>query len=153
MQRAKARARETTRARASNGAARLAAAPVAAATLGLTSPAGARGSIQADAVTVYTMSPGRIGALMAGVVGLSAVVIGGLALARSARGTGDARRGALVALVLGPSALLGGALVVATAGGGIGTGNGLGGGIVALLVGVIGTVLGGLARIRSRRLS
>lgn len=144
--------RETTRARASNRAARLAAAPVVAATLGLTSPAGARASIQ-DAVTVYTMSPGRIGALMAVVVGLSAVVIGGLALARSARGTSHARRGALAALVLGPSALLGGALVVATAGGGIGTGNGLGGGIVALLVGVIGTVLGGLARIRSRRLS
>jgi hypothetical protein len=126
-------------------------AAVVAGTIGLTAPAVARASIQADPVTVYTMSPGRIGAVMAGVVALSAVVIGGLALARSARRAGSARRGAVAALVLGPIALLGGALVVATAGGGIGTGNGLGGGILAMLVGFIGTVLGGLARVRSRR--
>jgi hypothetical protein len=119
----------------------------------VTAPAAARASIQADAVTVYTMSPGRIGALMAGVVGLSAVVIGGLALARSARrvGTGDARRGAVSALVLGPIAWVVGALVVASADGGIGTGNGLGGGVVAMLVGLVGMFLGVLALARSRR--
>jgi hypothetical protein len=48
------------------------------------------------------MSPGRIGAIVAAVVALIGVVLGGLALARSAGriGTGNGRRGAIVALVL-----------------------------------------------------
>ena len=97
------------------------------------------------AVSVYTMSPGRIGAAVAAVVGLIGAVIGGLALARAGR------RGAFVALVLGPIALVIGGLVVATADGGIGTGNGLGGGIVAMIVGLIDMTLGWLALTRSRR--
>jgi Family of unknown function (DUF6223) len=40
---------------------------------------------------------------------------------------------------------------VATADGGIGTGNGLGGGIVAMMVGLNGMALGMLALTRSRR--
>src|SRR6266498_3718365 len=48
----------------------------------------------------------------------------------------------------GPQA---GGLVVATSPGGIGTGNGLGGAIVAMVVELIGMVLGGLALARSRR--
>lgn len=44
-----------------------------------------------------------------------------------------------------------GGLVAATADGGLGTGNGLGGAYVALLVGLVGTALGGLALARSRR--
>ena len=40
---------------------------------------------------------------------------------------------------------------MATSPGGIGTGNGLGGAIVAMVVGLIGMVLGGLALARSRR--
>jgi hypothetical protein len=42
-------------------------------------------------------------------------------------------------------------VVVATAEGGLGTGNGLGGAVVALVVGLIGIVLGGLALSRLRR--
>lgn len=103
--------------------------------------------------SVYTITPGRIAASTAAVVGLIGAVIGGLALARSARrvGTGTGRRGAVVALVLGPIGLVIGGLVVATADGGLGTGNGLGGGIVAMMVGLIGMALGGLALARSRR--
>jgi hypothetical protein len=41
--------------------------------------------------------------------------------------------------------------VVATADGGLGTGNGLGGGITAGVVGLIGVTLGWLAMARSRR--
>lgn len=104
------------------------------------------------AVSVYTMSPGRIAAIVAGVVGLISAAIGGLALARSVGriGLGNGRRGAFVALVLGPIGVVIGGLVVATADGGLGTGNGLGGGIVAVIVGLIGMALGGLALNRSR---
>ena len=56
-----------------------------------------------------------------------------------------------MALVLAPIGLVVGGLVVATADGGFGTGHGLAGGIVAMIVGLIGTALGGLALSRSRR--
>ena len=110
-------------------------------------------SVQPAAVSVYTLSPGRIGAIVAALLGLTGVVIGGLALARSGGriGAGNGRRGAIVALVLAPIGLVIGGLVVATADGGIGTGGGLGGGIVAMIVGVIGMSLGGLALARSHR--
>ena len=115
---------------------------------GLAAPAAAHVSVQPAAASVYTMSPGRIGAVVAAVVGLIGAVIGGRALARSA---GNGRRGAIVALVLGPIGLVIGGLVVATADGGVGTGRGVGGGIVAMTVGLIGMALGGLALARSRR--
>ena len=120
---------------------------------GFAAPAAAHVLLQPAAATVYSMSPGRIGAVVAGVVGLIGVVIGGLALARSAGriGAGNGRRGATVALVLGSIGLVIGGLVVATADGGVGTGNGLGGGVVAMMVGLIGMALGGLALARSRR--
>ena len=53
--------------------------------LGLAAPAAANVSVQPAAASVYTVSPGRIGAIMAAVVGLIGVVIGGLALVRSRR--------------------------------------------------------------------
>jgi hypothetical protein len=107
------------------------------------------------AVTVYTLSPGRAGAIVAVVVGLIGAVVGGLAVARSAGrvGTKSARRRAIVALVLGPIGLLIGGLVVVTADGGVGTGNGFGGGVVAVMVSLIAIGLGGLALARSRRTS
>ena len=103
------------------------------------------------------MTPERIAASAAAVVGLIGAVVGGLALARSTGwvGAGNARRGAIVALVLGPIGLVIGGLVVATADGGLGTGNGLGGGVVAvvsMMVGLIGMALGGLALARARRI-
>jgi MFS family permease len=120
---------------------------------GLAAPAAADVSLQPAAASAYTMSPERIAASMAAVLGLVGAVIGGLALARSADriGTSNGRRGAIVALVLGPIGLVIGGLVVATADGGLGTGHGLGGGIVAMIVGLIGMALGGLALARSRR--
>ncbi|MFB7221364.1 DUF6223 family protein [Streptomyces sp. NPDC056227] len=122
-------------------------------TSALAAPAAAHASVQPIAASVYAMTPGRLGAAMAALIGLTGLVIGGLALARSVGriSTGNARSRALVALVASLISLALGALVVATADGGLGTGNGLGGGIVALLVGLIGTVLGGLALARSRR--
>jgi hypothetical protein len=113
----------------------------------------AHASVQQAAASVYTMSPGRIGAMIAVATGLIGAVIGGLALARSSgrTGTGDGRRRVVAALVLGAIGLLIGGLVVASADGGLGTGQGLGGGVVAIMVGLISMALGGLARARSRR--
>jgi hypothetical protein len=120
---------------------------------GLAAPAVGLASAQPAAPSVYTMTPERLAASTAAVVGLIGAVIGGLALARSAGriGNGNGRRGAIVALVLGPIGLVIGGLVVATADGGLGTGNGLGGGVVAMMVGLIGMALGGLALARARR--
>jgi hypothetical protein len=110
-------------------------------------------SLQSPAVTVYTMTPERVAASVAVLVGLIAAAIGGRALARSAGrvGNGGGRRDALVALVMGPIGLVIGGLIVATADGGLGTGNGLGGGIVAMALGLSGIALGGMVLARSRR--
>ena len=119
---------------------------------GLAVPVAAQVSVPPADVTVYTMSSGRIGAIVAVLLGLIGVVIAGLALARSARRIGNkGRRGAIVALVLGPIGLIIGGLVVVTADGGVGTGGGLAGGALAMMVGLIGPALGGLALARSRR--
>ncbi|WP_031172033.1 DUF6223 family protein [Streptosporangium roseum] len=122
---------------------------------GLATPAAAYVLVQPDPVSVYAMSSGRLGSIVAALVGLAGVVIGGLALARAAgrigTGVGNGRGGAVVALVAGLIGTALGGLVVATADGGLGTGNGLGGGLVALVVGLIGMVLGGLVLARSRR--
>lgn len=110
-------------------------------------------SILAAAPTYSTMTPERIGALVAAGLALIGVVIAGLALARPAGrfGINNGRRGVIVAMVAGSIGVIGGGLVVATADGGFGTGNGLAGGIVAILLGLIAVVLGGLALTRARR--
>jgi hypothetical protein len=97
--------------------------------------------------TVIAASSGRVGAFAAGLVGLASLVIGGLAVARA----GERRRSrATVAMGLGLIAIAGGGLVVATSDGGVGTGNGLGGAVVAVVLGSVGTILSGLARTRAR---
>jgi uncharacterized protein DUF6223 len=85
--------------------------------VGLAAPAAAPVSDQPPAVSAYILTPERIAASVAAVVGLIGAVIGGLALARSAGriAAGNGRRGAIVALVLGPTGLVIGGLVVATA--------------------------------------
>ena len=120
--------------------------------VGLAVPVAAQVAVPPADVTVYTMSSGRISAIVAVLLGLIGVVIAGWALGRSARRIGNnGRRGAIVAMVLGPIGLIIGGLVVVTADGGVGTGGGLAGGVVAMMVGLIGTALGGLALARSRR--
>ncbi|WP_433538418.1 DUF6223 family protein [Micromonospora sp. CA-249363] len=100
------------------------------------------------AASVTTMSAGRLGASVGGLLGLAGVIVGALALARpgSRVGTGSGMLGATVALASG----LLGALVVATSDSGIGTGNGRGGAYVALVVGLAALGLGGLALSRVR---
>ncbi|MFJ7778815.1 DUF6223 family protein [Streptomyces yangpuensis] len=106
------------------------------------------------AADVLTVSGGRIGAVLSALLGLLGSVGGGLALARTAgRGrvlTWARRNGAVTALVSGPIAVAVGATVAATAEGGLGTGNGLGGAYVAVLLGLTALTLGGAARTRAR---
>lgn len=73
--------------------------------------------------------------------------VGALALIRS----GTRPRAITVALVVGPVSVILGVLFAATADGGPRTRNGIVAVVVAVLLGVIGTMLGGLALVRSRR--
>jgi hypothetical protein len=57
----------------------------------------------------------------------------------------------MVALAAGLIAIVNGGLNLAIATGGPGTGNGVVGGAVALVLGLIGMILGGMAMARSRR--
>jgi hypothetical protein len=105
------------------------------------------------AVGGYEIGSGRTVPTMAAVLGLISVVVGGLALARSAGrlGVGNGRAGAIAGLALGLISAVIGGLHTANSAGGFGTGNGLAGAVVALALGLVGMVLGGLALARSRR--
>ncbi|MFB7358300.1 DUF6223 family protein [Streptomyces gardneri] len=111
----------------------------------------------AIAADVLTLSSGRVGAIVATLLGLAGVAVGGRALARplgrtgTGIGTGSVRTGAVAALAAGLIAMALGGTVVATSDGSLGTGNGLGGAFVALIVGLIASALGALALTRSTR--
>ncbi|MEV0381722.1 DUF6223 family protein [Nonomuraea sp. NPDC050643] len=121
--------------------------------LGLAAPATADVLVQPDPVSAYTLTAGRLWSVVAALLGLAGVVIGGLTLTRSARrgGPGTGRNGAIVALAAGLAGAVIGGLVVAAADGGPGTGYGIVGGYLALAVGLISVAVGGLTLGRSRR--
>ncbi|MEV4897452.1 DUF6223 family protein [Nonomuraea sp. NPDC055795] len=104
--------------------------------------------VLAQPVGAYDLTSGRLWSVIAAVIGLTGVVIGGLALARS---TGPSKKGAIMALVAGLASMVIGALIVAAAKGGPGTGYGIVGGVVDLAVGLVALVLGGVAAARTRR--
>jgi hypothetical protein len=99
----------------------------------------------------YEIGSGRLVPAVAAVVGLTSIVIGGLALARS--GARNERAWIVLALVAGLVSAVVGALHAANSAGGLGTGNGLAGAVVAVVLGLIGMAVGVLALARSRRLS
>ncbi len=105
------------------------------------------------ATTVFGMTPRRLWATTAVVLGLGGVVIGGLALGRPASrlGTASGRLGTIVALVAGATAVVNGALNLAVANGGPGTGNGVVGGAAAFVLGLVALALSGVALARCRR--
>jgi hypothetical protein len=105
------------------------------------------------ATTVHGLTPRRLWATATVVLALLGVVIGGLALRRSASrfGTASGRLGAIAALLAGLLAVVNGGLNLAIATGGPGTGNGVVGGAAAFVLGLIGMALGGLALARCRR--
>jgi Family of unknown function (DUF6223) len=108
--------------------------------------------VQPAPTRVYGFTPRRLWATTATLLALAGVVIGGLALRRSAGriGAGNARTGPIMALVVGLIAVVNGVLNLAVATGGLGTGNGVVGGAVALVLGLIAIALGGLALARTR---
>lgn len=97
-------------------------------------------SISLIAADAYEMTAGRAWSLVGAGLGLVGVVFGLLALAR--------RRGAVVAAVCGVAGAVIGVLVVAFAQGGPGTGYGIVGGYISLVLGVVAAGLGGLALVR-----
>ncbi|SEU47943.1 DUF6223 family protein [Nonomuraea wenchangensis] len=113
-------------------------------------PATAATHVLAQPVDAYVMTAGRLWSVVGIVLGLAGVVIGALA-ARSATRPLTRRRGAIVALAAGLAGTVIGALVVAAAEGGPGTGYGIVGGWVCLVVGPVAMILGGLVLARSRR--
>ncbi|MFF0770807.1 DUF6223 family protein [Nonomuraea wenchangensis] len=107
--------------------------------------------VLAQPVDAYAMTTGRLWSMVGIALGLAGVVIGALALARRSTRPVTRRRGAIVALATGLAGTVVGALVVAAAEGGPGTGYGIVGGWVCLVVGPVAMVIGGLALTRSRR--
>jgi Family of unknown function (DUF6223) len=101
----------------------------------------------------YHLGSGRLVPSLAAVLGLTSVVIGRLALARSGRTGSSNRLAGTVAAVAGLISVIVGGLHAANSAGGLGTGNGLAGAIVALVLGLTGMVIGALALARSRRSS
>ncbi|CAG7628499.1 hypothetical protein PAESOLCIP111_03025 [Paenibacillus solanacearum] len=101
----------------------------------------------------YGLTPGRLKTLVAAVVGLISVVIGGLSLVRSSGrfGTGNGRAGAIVAIGAGLFGIVLAGLHLVKTTGGFGTGNGRAGAIVAIGMGLLGIVLAGITLARSRR--
>jgi hypothetical protein len=93
------------------------------------------------------ITPGRLSSIIAGLVGLVSVIIGGVALARSRRS------GAIIAFVMGLIGVVFSGVHLASTTGGFGTGKGRAGAIVALVIGLMGMVLGWLALSRSRRVA
>lgn len=97
---------------------------------------------------IYTFigTPDRVWSSLASLVSLLGVVVGSMALVRSRRpagsGTAGLRRAALVALVVGLIGAGNGAANLTMADGGLGTGNGVAGGVIALVLGLAAAALG-----------
>ncbi|EME61695.1 DUF6223 family protein [Amycolatopsis decaplanina] len=102
-----------------------------------------------EPIAAAYLTPGRLWSLVAALAGVIGVIVGGLALARHR--SGNTRRGAVVALTAGLLGMAGGGFVVAAAEGGPGTGYGIVGGYIALVIGLLAAILGWLALSRSRR--
>ena len=105
------------------------------------------------ATAVTGATPRRLWATGAIVLALAGAGLATLALRRATRriGPGHGRREGIVAAVLGWSATVGGGANLAVANGGPGTGNGVVGAAMAVVLGLSAVIVAGLALVRSRR--
>lgn len=97
----------------------------------------------------YEIGTGRLVPTAAAAVGLAGLVFGVLAVTRPGR-PGAARRAA-VALAAGVLSAVVGGVHWANVGGGLGTGNGLAGAVMAVALGLAAVVAAALALVRTRR--
>jgi xanthosine utilization system XapX-like protein len=102
---------------------------------------------------VSGITPGRAVSLLAGVIGLIGIVIGCMALSRTARRISSGRQMGIVALAMGLIGMVLGGLHLASTTGSFGTGKGRAGAIVAMVVGLISLFLGRRAQARARRIA
>jgi hypothetical protein len=100
---------------------------------------------------VQGITIGRLASIIAGLVGLTGVIIGRQALVRTTRSIGTGRTKAIAALVMGLTGIAASGLHLAITTGGFGTGSGRAGAIVALVIGGIGAAFGWMALNRSRQ--
>lgn len=98
---------------------------------------------------VYGIAQGRLTSIIAGLVALISIIMGVLALRSSASASFKKRIGTL-SIVLGSLSAFLSLIHLANSTGGFGTGSGKAGAIVAIILGMIGTTLGGMALSRSR---
>ena len=94
----------------------------------------------------YAPGSGRFNSMVALLLGLSSVVLAVLALVR-----GAGPRQTTAATVVGLAGALVAGVHLATSSGSVGSGDGRGGAVVALVVGLVGAGLGAHALVRSRR--
>jgi hypothetical protein len=98
----------------------------------------------------YGITSGRLTSIIAGLLGLTSIITGGLAL-RSSAGAGFKKRVGTWSMIIGSLSTVLSLIHLATTTGGFGTGSGKAGAIVAIVLGVIGVTLGSMALSRSRR--
>jgi uncharacterized protein DUF6223 len=98
------------------------------------------------------ITPGRLTSIAIGILGLISLVIGRQALAHSTASMRPRRPKAIATLIIGISVVVLSVLHLSLSTGGFGTGSGKLGSIVAMLIGLIGSALGCMALVRSRRM-
>lgn len=98
------------------------------------------------------ITAGRLTSIAIGMLGLISLVIGRQALARSTASMRSRRPKAIATLVIGLTVVVLSVLHLSLSNGGLGTGSGKLGAIVAMLLGLIGSGLGCMALVRSRRM-
>lgn len=114
-------------------------------------PAAADIAIQQTDAPSYALTAGRLWSVIAAVLGLIGVAIGLLARTRRLGATKTRQRSTALGLGTGMAGAIIGGVVVAVADGGPGSGSGIVGGYMALLIGLLAIVPCGLALNRQHR--
>jgi hypothetical protein len=107
--------------------------------------------LQVDSL-LQVITNGRLWSVAAGLFGLSGIIIGRIALARSTRNPGSAKLMGIFALLLGMTGMIIGGLNLASSDGSMGKGKGVAGAYVAMALGLIAIIMGWLTMARLRRM-
>mgnify|MGYP007051632944 CR=1 FL=1 len=102
-------------------------------------------------VDLLAITSGRLWSIISGLAGLISIIIGRMVLVRSR--TGEGRNLCFVSLALGLLCVISSGIHLLLTTGGFGTGSGRAGAIVAMVVGLTGTLLSVMALGRLNRVS